>query len=248
MNGLIILALAPVFILAFYIYFRDKYEKEPWGLLLLALFAGAFITLPVIYAEEFVSFFGRGFSGILKGAWHAFMVAALCEEAFKFLALYLIVWKSKEFNEKFDGIVYATFISLGFAAVENVLYVTGSGLNTGLVRAFTAVPAHALFGVSMGYFFGMAKFYPAQRKKYIRWAFLLPFFLHGVYDFILMAGINYLLLAFIPFIVYLWVTGFKRMKKLNEASFYRNDLDLGIDFRKVNDYDPDRTSETTEAP
>ncbi|MBN1924931.1 MAG: PrsW family intramembrane metalloprotease [Prolixibacteraceae bacterium] len=236
MNGLLILALAPVFIIAFYIYFRDKYEKEPWGLLLVSMLAGAFITLPIIYAEEFMSFAGRGFEGILSGAWRAFMVAALCEEAFKFLALFLIIWKSKAFNEKFDGIVYATFISLGFAAVENVLYVLGSGLNTGLMRAFTAVPAHALFGVSMGYFFGLAKFYPAKRKRYLRWAFLLPFGLHGFYDFILMSGINALLLAFIPFIIFLWIAGFRRMKQLSKSSVYRDDLDIGIDFSKVKEF------------
>jgi RsiW-degrading membrane proteinase PrsW (M82 family) len=236
MNGLPALALAPVFIIAFYIYFRDKYEKEPLGMLLISLGAGAFITLPVIYAEEFMSFFGRGLDGIFSGAWKAFMVAAFCEEAFKFAALFIIIWRSKAFNEKFDGIVYATFISLGFAAVENVLYVLDSGIHTGLARAITAVPAHALFGVTMGYFFGMAKFYPAKRKRCLRWSFLLPFILHGFYDFILMSGINALLLAFIPFVAFLWIAGFRRMKQLNKSSVYRDDLDIGIDFDKVKEF------------
>ncbi len=166
------------------------------------------------------------------------MVASLNEEAFKLAALTLLIWKSKDFNEKFDGIVYASFISLGFAAIENVLYVFQHGFSTGIARAITAVPAHAFFGITMGFFFGMAKFYPKKRKKYLWMAFLVPFALHGTYDFILMVGHIYLLALFIPFVIYLWISGFKRMKQMNNASIFRNDIDLGIDFSKVKDYRP----------
>jgi RsiW-degrading membrane proteinase PrsW (M82 family) len=235
------IALAPVFIIAFYIYFRDKYEKEPWDLLLKAMLSGALITIPVIVAERILSAPGELFPSKVKAAWDAFMVAALCEEAFKFAALYLLIWKNKAFNEKFDGIVYATFISLGFAAVENVLYIMDSGVTTGFTRAFTAVPAHALFGVSMGFFFGLAKFYPKKRTSYLYFSFLLPFILHGVYDFILMVEINLLLLLFVPFIIFMWITGFKKMNKLNKSSIYNSDLNIGIDFRKVKEFG-DRTN------
>lgn len=234
--GTLIIALAPVFVIALYIYFRDKYEKEPWGLLLKALLLGAVIVLPIIFVEQFMSFLGKGIAGVPGGAWKAFMVAALCEESFKYLALYLLIWKSKEFNEKFDGIVYATFVSLGFAGVENVLYVLDGGTSTGMVRAFTAVPAHALFGISMGFFFGMAKFYPKRRKQLLYFSFLLPFLLHGIYDFILMSGVSWLLLLFVPFIIFMWLNGLRRLKALNQNSFYNTDLDLGIDFSKVKDY------------
>ena len=150
-------------------------------------------------------------------------------------ALSLLIWKNVEFNEKFDGIVYATFVSLGFAAVENILYVIDNGVSTGIMRAITAVPAHAIFGICMGYFFGMAKFYPKKRKTYLYLAFLLPFFLHGFYDFILMSGKNFLLILFIPFIIYMWIVGFTKIKTLNNASIYNTDVDIGIDFRKVNE-------------
>lgn len=241
MNGLIILALAPVLIIAFYIYFRDKYEKEPLSILLLALLSGALITLPVVFAEKFFSFIGPDTDGLTKSAWHAFMVASLCEEGFKLAALFLLMWKSREFNEKFDGIVYSCFISLGFAGVENILYVLQSGFSTGIARAITAVPAHALFGVTMGYFFAFAKFYPKKRSKYLWLSFIVPFILHGIYDFILMSGINYLLLIFVPFIIYMWISGFNRMKTFNLTSIYRNDLDIGIDFSKVNELKRDNT-------
>jgi RsiW-degrading membrane proteinase PrsW (M82 family) len=236
MIGLLLLALAPVFIIAFYIYFRDKYEKVPWSLLLKAMFLGVAIAFPVIYAEQVMSAIGSSFKGLYKAGWDAFMVAAFCEEAFKYLVLFLLIWRNKEFNEKFDGIVYASFISLGFAGIENILYVKDAGISTGLVRAFTAVPAHAIFGVSMGFFFGLAKFYPKKRKQYLYFSFLLPFVLHGFYDFILMSGKSYLLILFVPFIIYMWTTGFKKLKTLNKNSIYNSDLDIGIDFGKVNDY------------
>jgi RsiW-degrading membrane proteinase PrsW (M82 family) len=238
MIGTIILAVAPVFIIAFYIYFRDKYEKEPWTILLLAMLTGIFIALPIGLLEELMSYIGKNFDGILKPFWDAFFVASFSEEGLKLAALALLIWKSKEFNEKFDGIVYASFISLGFAGIENIMYVMKSGVNVGIIRALTAVPAHAIFGISMGFFFGQAKFYPRKRKKYIWFSFLLPFILHGLYDFILMSGINILLLTFIPFIIYMWISGFKRMKKQNNDSIFRNDLYIGLDFSKVKEYNP----------
>jgi RsiW-degrading membrane proteinase PrsW (M82 family) len=234
----LILALAPVFAIAFYIYFRDKYEKEPVKKLITAFIAGVLIALPVSLFETLFATFTRQSDGYFKAFWDAFMVASLNEEAFKLAALTLLIWKSKDFNEKFDGIVYASFISLGFAAIENVLYVFQHGFSTGIARAITAVPAHAFFGITMGFFFGMAKFYPKKRKKYLWMAFLVPFALHGTYDFILMVGHIYLLALFIPFVIYLWISGFKRMKQMNNASIFRNDIDLGIDFSKVKDYRP----------
>lgn len=239
MTGLLIVSFAPVFIIAFYIYFRDKYEKEPWSLLLKAGALGAVITLPIILFEKAISAIGSFLPPLGNAAWDAFMVAALCEEAFKYAALFLLIWKNKEFNEKFDGIVYATFVSLGFALVENILYVFNSGMTTGLVRAFTAVPAHALFGITMGFFFGLAKFYPKKRKSYMIWAFALPFVLHGIYDFILMSGINAILWLFLPFIIFLWLSGLSKLKSLNKVSVYSTDIDLEIDFKKVNDYRPE---------
>ena len=76
----------------------------------------------------------------------------------KFLAFYVFFWKERNFNEKFDGIVYAVYIALGFAGIENIVYAFTGGVGVGLVRALTAVAAHALFGVVMGFYFGLAGF------------------------------------------------------------------------------------------
>ena len=219
--NLLILALAPIIIILVYVYVRDKYEKEPIGLLLKALFAGAIIILPIILLEELLISLAPKIIGLPRAAYIAFFVAAFSEEVFKFIALYLLIWKNKAFNEKFDGIVYAVFVSLGFAAVENIQYVLEYGHHTGISRALTAVPAHAFFGVAMGFYFGMAKFIPEQRSSLLLKSLLIPILLHGVYDCILMSGYNYYFLIFVPFLFYLWRSGFKRMKKLSDQSRFK---------------------------
>jgi RsiW-degrading membrane proteinase PrsW (M82 family) len=153
-------------------------------------------------------------------------VAAFSEELFKYLALYVVIWKSPEFNEKFDGIVYATYVSLGFAAVENLLYVMDGGMSTGLLRAITAVPAHAIFGITMGYYFGLARFYEKQARQLKIKALAFPILLHGIYDFILFTEIGWLLIVFVAFVVYLYLSGLKRMKELSHQSIYNSDYDL----------------------
>lgn len=218
---LLSISVAPIVIILFYIYLRDKYEKEPFRLLLLALAAGCIITLPVIFVERLLSAPTGNIHGMAAAAYEAVVVAGLTEELFKFIAFILLFWNNKQFNETFDGIVYATYISLGFALVENILYVAGQGIEVGFIRAFTAVPAHALFGVIMGYQFGLARFYPSERSLRIILALLLPVILHGIYDFILMSGHDLYLLIFIPYILFLWVFGFRRMKSLSDRSVYR---------------------------
>jgi RsiW-degrading membrane proteinase PrsW (M82 family) len=219
--AVLLASLAPVFIILFYIYFRDKYEKEPLGMLLKAILGGILIILPVIFVERWLSALSPFTSKVGAAAWHAFVVAGSTEEVFKYLALYLLIWKSPSFNEKFDGIVYAVFVSLGFAAVENVMYVMDGGLQTAAIRAITAVPAHAIFGVTMGYYLGIAHMYEELRKQYLLRAIAIPVLLHGIYDFILMVEIGWLLILFIPYVVLLYVMGIKKMKTLSNASVFK---------------------------
>ena len=208
----LLIALAPVFIILIYIYVRDKYEKEPISLLLKSLFFGALIVLPVIYIETSLTAIATFSTRVSAAFYEAFIVAAITEEVFKFGVLYWLIKKSPEFNERFDGIVYAVFISLGFAGIENILYIFDSGLYTGIVRAFTAVPAHAFFGVSMGYYFALSKFKTESTRLNLIKALLIPILLHGIYDFILMVGNPITILFFIPFLIYLWINGFKKIK------------------------------------
>jgi len=223
-NSLLLISIAPVLLIAFYINFRDKYEKEPPSVLLKALFAGVLIVLPVVIIEYILSLFSRNLGGLAEAAYTAFIVAAFTEEGMKYLAFYIFFWKNRNFNEKFDGIVYAVFIALGFAAVENILYVITGGFGVGILRALTAVPAHALFGIMMGYYFGLARFSVEHRPVYLVLAFILPYISHGLYDFMLMGKIELLLVAFIPAFIYFWINGFQKISKLSDASIFKTGI------------------------
>lgn len=223
MVNLVLVSLAPVAIVLGYIYIRDKYDREPIGLLLKTLVAGALITIPIIFLESLLQYFAPAeiLGSRISAAYEAFVVAAFSEELLKFAALYFIIWRNKNFNEKFDGIVYAVFISLGFAAVENLMYVFGHGFNVGLTRAFLAIPGHAFFGVAMGYYLAFARFSIFNKRLNFTLALLIPIVLHGTYDFILMADEPLGLVVFVPFIIYLWKSGFKRINELTKTKRFK---------------------------
>lgn len=221
---LLLLALAPAVLLMLYVYFRDKYEKEPVGLILKGILLGAIIIFPVGFFENYISRGGVGLSRFPKAAYDAFFVAAATEEVFKFLMVYMLIWRNRNFNEKFDGIVYAVSVSLGFAAIENLFYVfSNSSMQVGILRAFTAVPGHTIFGIVMGFYLGMARFGGKSSGKFMLQALLVPWFLHGIYDFLLMSQHPVLLVVFIPFLVFMYQHGLKRMREMNQQSHFNPD-------------------------
>ena len=221
--SLLIISIAPVFIILFYVYFRDKYEKEPISLIIKGLILGSVIVLPIMLVEQFFMQMAPLFTGYGRAAYTAFVVAAFTEEFFKMAAVYLLIWKNPEFNEKFDGIVYAVCVSLGFALVENIMYVFGNGITTGYVRAITAVPAHAIFGVVMGYYLGQAKFsfLGLNKKQLLTRALAVPILFHGIYDFLLMTQNLVMLVIFVPFVIFLYRRGFRRMREHSEDSIFK---------------------------
>jgi RsiW-degrading membrane proteinase PrsW (M82 family) len=223
-KSLLFISIAPVLIIAMYVYIRDQYEKEPILTLIKALFAGVFITLPVVLIEKALTGFGASLDDIPAAIYNGFAVASFTEEGFKYLAFLLFFWNNRNFNEKFDGIVYAVFISLGFALIENILYVYEGGYQIGMIRAVTAVPAHALFGIVMGYHFSYSKFYPEKRLKQLLLAFFMPFLWHGLYDFLILGKKEILIIIFIPVVIWFWINGLKKMKELSMASVFRNDF------------------------
>ena len=215
MGKLGVLAVAPVFICLVYIYVRDKYEKEPWRLLVTGVVIGAVMTFPIMQAEVFMMRFMPITGRLGEAVFISFAVAALVEEGFKFVVLYFLTWRDSNLNERMDGIVYAVFISMGFAGVENVLYVFSphlGGLDTALMRALVSVPSHGFFGVVMGYYFALAKFEQSRRKRHLFNAFFITWVLHGIYDVILLSGYTYYLVAFIPFLLIFWRNGLKKIK------------------------------------
>lgn len=218
--SLLAIALTPIFLILWYIYVRDKYEKEPLSLCLKIALWGFLSFMPIVVIEMILDALDK------SALWQSFVVAALTEEIFKFLVVYKFAYKEEEFNEPFDGIVYSVFASLGFAAIENVFYVLSGGVTVGITRMFTAAPAHAIFGVTMGYFLGLAKFNPEKKSNFYR-AIIYPIALHGFYNYILMSG-NYILLAlFIPYLVFMYRYAFNLIKKHSDNSpFKGSQIDL----------------------
>jgi protease PrsW len=218
----LILAILPVVVFLFYIYRSDK-QKEPWSLLLKCLLGGLLSVVVSLLVSVPLSGLMQLVEGhAAKAFYNAFILAAVPEELGKMLMLFLFVWKSREFDHRFDGIVYAVFISLGFALVENIMYVSSGGVSVALVRALLAVPGHGFFGVLMGYFFSKAKFIPEKRTRYMLRAFFYPVLFHGLYDFFLMwvsniGGENMILslllyVAFFTVVVLLWRAGFRAVR------------------------------------
>ena len=185
--GLIGLAIAPIIYLTVILYGRDKFEPEPKRILLIAFLWGCFSIIPAIILEAIGVGLGYDISEhFILTAIHSFIVVALSEEICKFVMLRFHAYRHQEFNEPFDGIVYAAFVSLGFACVENLGYVLQNGFTVGILRMFTSVPAHFSFGVIMGYYVGKAKFNSEKRLQYMTKGILYATLFHGAYDFFIM--------------------------------------------------------------
>ena len=178
-------AIIPGLLICWYIYKMDKYEKESRLQLAITFGLGMLITIPVMYIERNASEMGwDDHSSIGPLLFSSFIIVALTEEAIKYLVLLAYPYHRPFFNEPMDGIVYAVMIGMGFATLENILYATQYGLGTTLIRAFTAVPAHAAFAVIMGYFAGLSKFafLPKNQRWLLMLGLLAPWLVHGLYD------------------------------------------------------------------
>ena len=204
--GLVLTAVLPVIILLKFVFDKDKIEKEPLGLLI-KLFCLGFLSVIVS------SLLSKLLPSFDINCYRSFIKIALIEEFAKWITIYLVSWKSKEFNYVYDAIVYSIFVSLGFACFENILYVLNYGITTSVFRGFLSVPCHAFYAVYMGYFLGKAKSSGSTKFKLL--SILVPTLLHGVYDYLLLS--ESLLLYFI-FVIYVVVLYNQAIKIINSIS------------------------------
>ena len=230
---LIAAAVVPAVFLLIRVYRADRLEPEPSGLLLSLILRGVFATVIAMVLEELGS--------ALLGSVYAenslpynvimyFVIVAFSEEGAKYILLRRRTWRSDAFNCQFDGVVYAVFVSLGFALWENLGYVAMYGLSTALVRAVTAVPGHACFGVFMGVWYGLAKRLHGQGRdgasKLCRvLALLLPAFLHGCYDFIASIESVHYGWLFAAFVGVMFLLAFILVKRQAKHDRYINNYD-----------------------
>lgn len=186
-------ALLPVALIIGYIFRQDKVEREPAGMVLKTMFFGALFSLADIPAE-------RALQGVIQSYFTSadldyqlaenFLGVALVEELTKWLVLYIFVWKSPDFDYKFDGIVYGVASSLGFAGLENIIYVCNYGTSVAVTRALFAIPGHAAFGIFMGFFLARAKHFSLDGNSFMSFICMIlclavPVCIHGAYDFLL---------------------------------------------------------------
>jgi len=217
LTRLFIIAITPGIALALSIYFTDRYDKEPFMLLIKVFILGSLSVIPTAFVENFLDSYNI-FQGFLGAAYTSYIVAGMTEEFFKGLVVYKIALPNKAFDEKLDGIVYASLSALGFATIENIMYVVfrfTANPHIGLYRGVLSVPAHMLFGITMGYYLSLAKFAHTngEYKTYVRKAIIIPALLHGTFNFILMVNLPGIFFIFIPYVIYLWIVN---LRKLNE--------------------------------
>jgi len=227
----LISSITPVLIFMFLIYNKDSI-KEPFGLLMKCFFGGFLSVIIDLIIVKLIDPLGASFtSPFASSFFDAFFQAGFPEELSKLIILYWIVWKHKDFDQYFDGIIYAVFVSMGFALVENLMYVFKGGLNVALMRAVLAVPGHGFFAIAMGYYFSLAKFHDGTKKtEFIAKCLLVPAVLHGLYDFALMYAGNSadnpllafaLIIAFTIIVIAIWKRGLKKV----ELHYQKDKLD-----------------------
>ena len=222
---LVAAAIIPAVILLFEIYKYDRLEKESGGLLRSLVLKGIVATALAVVTEKIgIAILGRLFpdASFIYYVILMYFVVGLSEEGFKYLLLRVTTWNSPEFNCRFDGVVYAVFVALGFALWENISYVFSYGLGTALVRAVTAVPGHACFGVFMGTWYGLAKKQQLWGQEDLSVvsrtvAVVLPVLIHGTYDLLATMGNTWI---FILFIGVMFAISFRTIKKQSTQDHY----------------------------
>ena len=231
---IILTALLPIAVFLWYIYYKDRKSPEPINELLKAFLYGVGavpLSLCMSMPLKWMGVYSSEATNVLGCMSEAFFGAAIPEEIAKLFVLWMVLRKNRYFDENMDGIVYAVCVSLGFAALENIMYLfsnTETYLSVGLARAIFAVPGHFCFGILMGYYYSLAKFYPKSTIKNKALVLIAPILVHGLYDSILFiinvtpAVSGILLIVFLVFCRKMWKYGSKKIKEHLERDNDRN--------------------------
>ena len=226
-------AVLPAAFLLYRVYKMDTIEKEPWSILRKLLLWGALSGIPAALVESLLTGVVQNLleeGTLLYNFVFGFIVAALVEESFKFFFLYKFTFKSPHFNYRFDGVVYAVFVSMGFAILENVLYVFQGGLGVAISRALLALPLHAACGVYMGIAYGQQKvnslYKPASFGSVARACLPVPILIHGFYDFCAFMQNVPFTIIFVVFVIAVFVLTLKQLKKASREDRPVNEVTI----------------------
>lgn len=218
-----LLAVLPSVVLIVYTYRKDTIEKEPFSLLCTLFVGGALTVISAVILGAALEVAAEELIERDTMTWlifDNFIMTALVEEGGKYFVLKHKTWRSPEFNYIFDGIVYAVIVSLGFATIENILYLLDGDLTTAVLRAVLSVPGHAIDGVFMGSFYGLAKRFECAGKRgkcraNLRHALWVPVLIHGFYDFCLSTEDEFFICVFFVFEIVITVLAFRRVRKFS---------------------------------
>lgn len=214
--SLLTAAFAPGIALLIYFYLNDRYKPEPFRHVIRMFIVGILIVLPTLIIQR-----GIILAFDYNDFWLAFFISGAIEEVIKWFFLYYMIYNHPVFDEPYDAIVYAVAISLGFATLENLIYIWSyqASFTAMLMRGLLPVSGHALFGVAMGYYLGKAKF-EQSTKRFLVLAIIYPVFWHGLYDYILLSVESWLVVISV-FMVILWLRSLKKVRNANKQSPFR---------------------------
>ncbi len=208
MLGIVTAGIAPGLALMSYFYLKDQYGSEPFAIVFKTFISGALLVFPIMFIQYVFQA-----ENIMQGLFYEpFISMGFLEEFFKWFILFYTVYQHVSFDEPYDGIVYGASVSLGFATIENIFYLFANGLEYAFGRALLPVSSHALFGVIMGYYLGKSKFSTGSKNKWLLFSLMIPVLLHGSYNYILITLEDWLVMM-IPFMIFLWYLGLKKVKK-----------------------------------
>ena len=226
MSMVLVAGLLPCVVLLWYINKKDSVEKEPPRLLVKLIFLGCLSTIPAMLLElvgtNILSSIGMDETSYLYIFVENFFIVALAEEGCKKFMLRLGSWKSPDFNYVFDGVVYGVCVALGFAGLENVLYISGFGMEVAVVRGLAAVPLHAICGVFMGHFYGLEKKYTVSgmtglAKNVKTLSIVIPVLIHGFYDFAATIGSDTFAYIWLGFVVLMDIVAINAIRQYSNA-------------------------------
>ena len=227
-GAMIFLSIIPIILILVFVYQKDK-KKEPLPLLLVLFCLGILSCFLVLKVSDLVKPIFPFMDMLTKDmdlfnlVLYSFVGVALIEEICKWLMIFLVGYHNKEFDEVYDMIVYAVFVALGFAFYENIAYVFYLGnVKTAALRAVSAVPGHACYAISMGYYLSMAKQFHFKKRKDLErtnivLSILIPTVLHGIYDFCLMLGYKIFIYIFVLFVIYLFFITYNKLQEVSSS-------------------------------
>jgi RsiW-degrading membrane proteinase PrsW (M82 family) len=222
---LFFLAVCPAIAIFIFIYYKDKFEKEPLRLLIISFLLGVLSCVPAFILELIASKIGLSgeSSSLISSLLGCVIGIGLVEEFCKYFFVKIGAFKNEAFNEPYDGIIYCVMVSLGFATLENIGYVFENGIGTAISRMIFSVPGHAAWGVIMGYYLGVEKF---KKKPYFGLiGLLIASILHGLFDFCLFNASKHpvLLVGFLIVFIFTIRLSYRSIKQhQNDSPFNRH--------------------------